>query len=101
MDLQQAEEQWATLRRPFAMEAVNQRLSALADWLHGRDYLVGRFTAADIMMTTVLRLIRHTDLVAGFPTLHAYVGRCEARPAFQRALGEQLAGYSSNAPVAA
>ena len=45
------------------------RLAALCEWLDGRDYSLGRFTAADILMTTVLRLIRHTDLVAGFSSL--------------------------------
>jgi glutathione S-transferase len=101
MDLQHGEEEWAKLRRPAAVEAVNVRLSALAAWLDGRDYLVDRFTAADILMITVLRLIRHTDLVTGLPTLTAYVGRCEARPAFRRALDDQMAGYSRNAPVPA
>ncbi|MBA3667449.1 MAG: glutathione S-transferase family protein [Sphingomonas sp.] len=101
MDLQHSEEPWVKLGRPAAVEAVKVRLNALAAWLEGRDYLLGRFTAADILMATVLRLIRHTDLVAGFPTLDAYVKRCEARPAFQKALDEQLAGYSRNAPVAA
>jgi glutathione S-transferase len=56
---------------------------------------------ADILMTTVLRLIRHTDLVAGFPVLDAYVKRCEARPAFQTALRDQMADYARNTPVAA
>jgi glutathione S-transferase len=101
MDLQHGEEEWAKLRRPAAVEAVNVRLSALAAWLDGRDYLVDRFTAADVLMITVLRLIRHTDLVAGLPTLKAYVGRCEARPAFRRALDDQMAGYNRNAPVPA
>ena len=50
-------------------------------------------------MTTVLRLIRHTDLVADFPVLDAYVNRCEARPAFQKALRDQMADYARNAPV--
>ena len=58
-------------------------------------------TAADILMTTVLRFIRHTDLVAGFPTLDAYVKRCEARPAFKEVLRDQMAGYERNAPLAA
>ncbi len=101
LDFQHREEQWAKLRRPSAVEEVCVRLTALDAWLDGRDYLLDRFTAADILMTTVLRLIRHTDLVAGFPTLDAYVKRCEARAAFQRALGEQMAGYSRNAPVPA
>ena len=101
MDLQQSEEQWAKLRRPGAVDAVKVRLGALSAWLDGRDYLVDRFTAADVLMTTVLRLIRHTDLVAEFPVLDAYVKRCEARPAFQRALSDQMADYARNAPVAA
>jgi glutathione S-transferase len=101
IDLQHSEEPWAKLRRPAAVDAVKARLGALSAWLDGRDYLVGRFTAADILMTTVLRVIRHTDLVAGFPVLDAYVKRCEARPAFQKALRDQMADYARNAPVAA
>jgi glutathione S-transferase len=101
MDLQQSEEPWAKLRRPGAVDEVKVRLGALSAWLEGRDYLVDRFTAADILMTTVLRLIRHTDLVAGFSVLDAYVRRCEARPAFQKALRDQMSDYARNAPVAA
>jgi glutathione S-transferase len=101
IDLQRHEEEWAKLRRPGAVDDVMVRLAALSEWLDGRDYLLGRFTAADILMTTVLRLIRHTDLVAGFSVLDAYVKRCEARPAFQRALRGQMADYARNAPVAA
>jgi glutathione S-transferase len=41
----------------------------------------------------VLRILRHTDLVAREPTLAAYVARCEARPAFQRALAAQMAVF--------
>jgi glutathione S-transferase len=101
MDLQHHEEEWAKLRRPGAVDDVMVRLAALSEWLDGRDYLLGGFTAADILMTTVLRLIRHTDLVAGFSVLDVYVKRCQARPAFQRALRDQMADYARNAPVAA
>jgi glutathione S-transferase len=101
MDVLQSEEPSAKLRRPGAVDAVKARLGALSAWLDGRDYLVNRFTAADILMTTVLRILRHTDLVAEFPVLDAYVKRCEARPAFQKALGDQMAEYARNTPVAA
>ena len=101
MDILQSEEPWVELRRPGAVDAVKARLAQLAEWLDGRDYLVDRFTAADILMTSVLRLIRHTDLVAGFPPLDAYVKRCEARPAFQKALREQMADYARHVPMAA
>jgi len=36
--------------------------------------------------------------VAGFPNLAAYQQRGEARPAFQRALSDQLAAYKQHEP---
>ncbi|MFZ0268805.1 glutathione S-transferase family protein [Caulobacter sp.] len=89
-----ADEGWAKERRPGALAFATKRLQGLAAWLEGREYLEGeRFTAADLMMTTVLRIPRHTDLIASMPVLDAYVRRCEARPAFQRALAAQMASY--------
>lgn len=101
MDLQHREEEWAKLRRPAVLDTVRARLRVLVDRLDGRDYLLGRFTAADILMTTVLRLIRHTDLVAQYPAIDAYLKRCEARPAFQKALSGQMADFARDTPVAA
>ena len=101
IDVLHSAETWAQLRRPDVVRAVEVRLGELAEALGERDYLLGRFTAADILMVTVLRFLRHTDLVASLPTLAAYMARCEARPAFQEALGEQMAEYALNAPAAA
>jgi glutathione S-transferase len=101
MDLQHREEEWAKLRRPAVVDTVKARLRVLYERLEGREYLLGRFTAADILMVTVLRLIRHADLVAEFPLLDAYLKRCEARPAFQKALNDQLADFARDASVAA
>jgi glutathione S-transferase len=98
IDLFHAEEEWAKVRRPAVVEMVNARLANLASRLDGTDYLVDRFTAADLLMTTVLRILRHTDLVARVPVLEAYRRRCEARPAFQRALADQMAPFAENAP---
>jgi glutathione S-transferase len=47
------------------------------------------------MMTSVLRILRHTRLVQAEPLLAAYQARCEARPAFQRALQEQMAAFEA------
>jgi len=94
IDLFHAEEEWAKLRRPVAVEAAKTRLANLAGWLGGRDYLEDRFTAADLLMTTVLRILRHTDLVQQMPALEAYRLRCEARPAFQKALADQMAAFT-------
>lgn len=88
------EEQWAKLHRAGAVEAVQAKLTALDTWLDGREYLEDRFTVADLLMTTVLGILRHTNLVAQRPTLEAYRQRCEARPAFQKALADHLAVFA-------
>ncbi|GHG89017.1 glutathione S-transferase family protein [Comamonas sp. JC664] len=93
VDLFFAKEEWAKLRRPGIVEALHRRLGELAAQLGDREYLEDRFTAGDLMMVTVLRILRHTDLLDGFPTLKAYKERCEARPAFQRALAAQMAPF--------
>lgn len=98
LDLFNAEEQWAKLRRPAVVERVNLRLTSLAAWLDGREYLEGRFTAADLLMTTVLHILRHTDLLKQHPSLDAYRQRCEARPAFRKALADQMAPFAKTAP---
>jgi glutathione S-transferase len=76
------------------------RLKSLSDWLEDRNYLEDRFTVADLLMTTVLRIPRHCDLIAQYPTLDAYRLRCEARPTFRRALDAQMADFADK-PVAA
>jgi glutathione S-transferase len=100
IDLFFANEEWAKLRRPGAEEMAQSRLDGVASWLQGRDYLEHEFTAGDLLMVTVLRILRHTDLVTRMPVLRAYQARCEARPAFQRALAAQLALFEKYAPAA-
>jgi glutathione S-transferase len=97
IDLFNAGEAWAEARRPAVVEAVQKRLGALEDWLAGRDYLEDRFSAGDLLMTTVLRILRHTDIVEQRPTLLAYETRCEARPAFKKALADHLKPFEANA----
>ena len=53
--------------------------------LAGREWIAcADFTVADIMMAGELRAIRKTDLMAPFPKLTAWYGRCLGRPAWQR-----------------
>jgi len=99
IDFSHADAEWAKLRRPALEEAVRARLTLLAARFNGRDYLEDRFTAADILMTTVLRFLRHTNLVAQIPPLEAYRLRCEARPAFQKAMARHMAPFEQHAPV--
>jgi glutathione S-transferase len=100
IDLFNADQEWAKLRRPGAEQMVRTRLDGLAAALGSRDYLEREFTAGDLLMTSVLRILRHTRLVLDMPVLAAYQARCEARPAFQRALASQLAPFSRYAPAA-
>jgi glutathione S-transferase len=96
-----ADEAWAKARRAGAEAFARLKLASLAKRLAGRDYLEDRFTAGDLMMVTVLRNLRETDIVSGDPVLGPYVARCEARPAFQRALKAQLAAFEAAETVAA
>jgi glutathione S-transferase len=89
-----ADQQWAKLRRPGAVEFLKMRLAGLSKALGDKPYLDGdRFTAGDLMMTTVLRILKHTDIVTSDKRLAAYIERCTARPAFSRALGAQMADF--------
>lgn len=98
IDLFYAEEQWAKLRRPGAVEFLQRRLSALSGSLGDKAFLDGdRFSAGDLIMSTVLRTLKHTDLGLGDQRLAAYVERCTARPAFQRALDAQLRDFRTAA----
>lgn len=101
IDLFSAGEDWAKARRPEVVKMIEGRLQRLADHLGNREWLEERFTAGDLMMVTVLRILRGTGLVEQFPTLAAYQARGEARPAFQRALAAQLADFEEPEPVAA
>ena len=95
-------EEWAALRRPGAEEFARLKLKRLSDWLGDKQWLEGdRFTIGDLVMVTVLRFLRHTDLVGQIPNLAAYQARGEARAAFQRALADQLAVFRENEPQAA
>src|SRR4051812_17082944 len=93
IDLFHAKEDWAKERRPGALQAAQRRLLALADWLNGRNYLEDLSTVADLLMTTVLQIPRQPNLVAQIPILDAYRLRCEARPAFKKALAAQMADF--------
>jgi glutathione S-transferase len=94
IDLFYAKEEWAKLRRPGAVEFAQKRLAALSASLGDKPFLDGdRFTAGDLMMTTVLRILKHTDIVTSDKRLAAYIERCTARPAFKRALDAQIGDF--------
>jgi glutathione S-transferase len=101
IDLFNADKAWAKARRPAVEQRAKTRLADLSAALGEREYLVAdRFTAADLPMTSVLRIPRQTSLVADVSNLEAYRLRCETRPAFKRALRAQMQHFERNAPPA-
>jgi glutathione S-transferase len=99
IDLFYPNDAWAKGRRPGVVDFVRRRLADLAGCLDGREHLAGAFSAADILMTSVLRILRHTDLLKEQPVLVAYKERCEARPAFDKALAGQMAAFRAAVPA--
>jgi glutathione S-transferase len=87
---------WAAPRRPAVVEFLRRRFGSLADGLRDREHVAGAFSAADILVTSILRMVRHTELVAESPVLAAYQARCEARPAFRRALEDHMAALTAS-----
>ena len=74
IDLFYADQEWAKLRRPSAEAFLRHRLGSLSKALGDKPYLDGdRFTAGDLMMSTVLRILHYTDIVASDQRLAAYV----------------------------
>lgn len=97
VDLFFADQDWARAARPAFVESVRKRLGQLSRTLGDRDFLEDRFTVGDLMMASVLRGLTGTDLVAEHPNLARYQARCEARPAFRRALADHLAAFEARA----
>ena len=95
IDLFHADKEWAKLRRPSAVDFARHRLGSLAAALGDKPYLDGeRFTAGDLMMATVLRILPQ---LVDDPRLTAYVERCTGRPAFRRALDAQMGDFKEAA----
>ena len=91
-------EAWTEEARPKFMERLDSRLKCVSNALGDKEWLEDRFTIADLMLVTVLRQLRAGRVLEQYPNLVALVARGEARPAFQRALADQLAVFAKNEP---
>ena len=89
--VQESDRPWTADRLPLVEQRVHDRLRQLAAWLGDRDWLEDGFTAADLMMASVLLRVTFSGMLAEHPTLAAYVARGQARPAYARAFADQLA----------
>lgn len=74
-------------KRDFTIQWAKRVLSGIEQQLQKADWLTGNeFTVADLLMTTVLRIIRSTDLIEGYPAVKSFYERATAREAYQKTL---------------
>ncbi len=81
----------ATMTQNWVTMRMQQMEAVLAD----RAWLAGAFSVADIAMVDVLRFIDRFDGLAGAPVCRAYVARATARPAFVKALSDQMTHFET------
>src|SRR5690606_41772970 len=86
---------WCAEGLPMLEYRVYVRLGELSDRIDDAEWLDGAFSAADLMMVTVLRRLVGSGLLEKYPTHCAYVARGKARPAYQRAFAGQLAVFTA------
>ncbi|MGK9201076.1 glutathione S-transferase family protein [Sinorhizobium meliloti] len=91
----EGDETWYERRLPFIDERIRRRLGELSGRLGNADWIDGAFSAADLLMVTVLRRLEGSGILEEYPNLCAYVARGKARPAYKRAFDAQLAVFTA------
>ena len=67
-----------------AQRLLTKAIAPIEEALEGREYLIGEFSAADIMLGHALFMARRLGCFTDdMKNLNSYVSRLEARPAFQ------------------
>jgi glutathione S-transferase len=89
------EEPWYEQRLGRLEDSIRNRLDGLSRHLGDADWLDGEFSAADLLMVSVLRRLHGSGILEEYPSLAAYVARGEARPAYKRAFDAQLAVFAA------
>jgi glutathione S-transferase len=90
----ESDKSWYKERVSIVENRIREMLGDLSRRLGDADWLDGAFSAADLLMVTVLRRAEGTGLLEEFPNLPAYIARGEARPAYRRAFADQLAVFT-------
>ena len=99
------DKEWFANARPLLDDNVRKRLGELTDFLQNAEWLDGEFSAADLLMVSVLRRLDASNIpeppliLDEFPSLSAYVSRAEARPAYRRAFNAQQRVFLDNEGV--
>ncbi len=80
----------------FVDDFLKLRLTRMEPVLAGREWLAaGGFSVADILMADVMRLVDRFGGLADYPACAAYLARATARPAFAKALSDQMAHFAA------
>lgn len=88
---------WAEARLPYVEEMVRGRLARVSDALGDGEWLEPTgFSIGDLLMVSVLREVRDSDLLSDLPRLADYLARGTSRPAFLRAHAAQLADFKAH-----
>jgi glutathione S-transferase len=71
----------------------DQMLVTLRNGLERGPWILGeQFSAADVLLGMSCQFLQQFKMIGDEPILAAYVSRCTARPAFQRAMAIDSAG---------
>ncbi len=82
--------------RKFFDDFASKRLDRMEKVLSDREWIAGgAFSAADILMADVLRLVDRSDGLSKHPACRAYLERAKARPAFVKAYDDQMAHFAA------
>nr|WP_294509906.1 glutathione S-transferase family protein [uncultured Rhodopila sp.] len=93
-DVFEADREWSRARHGKVVDDLKTRLgdleAALGDnaWVDGDEFTIG-----DLMMISVLGVLRGTGVVAGFPRLAGYIARGEGRAAHRKAMADHMATF--------
>ncbi len=94
--LMERDKPWFDQRLPVLEERAHKTLGDLSRRLGKAAWPDGDFNAGDLMTAAVLFRAKDSGLMNRYQNLLAYVGRAEARPAFQRAFAAQLAVFTQH-----
>lgn len=89
------EQPWYAQRQAMLDGRVRLRLSQLSTQLDASQWLDGDFSAADLMMVSVLLRLKSSGLIDEYPSVATYVARATQRAAYQRAFAAQLAVFEN------
>ncbi len=95
----EGDKDWSKARLPAVEARIRERLDELAARLGEAEWLDGAFSAGDLLMVAVLRVLSGSGIVEAYPNLASYIARGEARPAFVRALETLRAGLTGEPPA--